>query len=155
MVIKINPNNPKDKNNIEEETLDVKLLDFTDIPFPKTDNALHLILHSLNKEIADFYTLFKFTPHLPESKLHTELLRISMNIHRNFAVMFLHTKAQMIYLSPEYFDRAEKLLFKGEIGQNCINHTHKLCKAINNYKIALYKEGYLPRLGENSLLDNI
>jgi hypothetical protein len=154
MVIKINPNESQDKHSIEKETLDVELLDFKNIPFPKTDNTLHLILYSLNKDIADFYTLFKFTPYLPKNQLHTELLRKSMNINRNFAFLFLNTKSKMMFLSPEYFDRAEKLLFKEEVSQNCITYTHKLCRSINNYKMALHKEGYLPRLRESSLSDD-
>lgn len=155
MVIEINPNESQDKNVTENETLDVEFLDFTDIPFPKTDNALHIILHSLNKDIADFYTLFKFTSHLSKKQLETELLKISMSIHRNFAILFLHTKTEMMYISPEYFDRAEKLLFKGKVDPNCINYTRKLCRTIANYKMALYKRGYLPKLRDHSLLDNL
>ena len=60
-----------------------------------------------------------------------------------------------MYMSPEIFDRVEKLLFKGKVGPNCINHTIKLYRALAHYKMALYVRGYLPRLGDNSLLDNL
>lgn len=155
MVVKINSNESQDKNGTKKENIYIKLLDFRDIPLPKMDNELYLILYSLNRDIAEFYTLHKFTSHLPKKELHIELLRKSMNIHRNFAFLFLNTKSQMIFLSPEHFNRAEKLLFKKEKNPNWIRHTYKLCRVISNYKMALYKEGYLPRLGEHSLLDNI
>ncbi len=125
------------------------------MPFPKTDNALYLILKSLDQNIADFYTFVKFSPYLSEDHLNVELLRRSMGIHRDFSVLFLHTKEEMIFPYSEFLEKTEKLLFKGEAGTNCINYTYKLCRAANEYKVALHKEGYLPELRRQSLLINI
>jgi hypothetical protein len=125
------------------------------MPLPKTDNALHLILNSLDQNIADFYTFVKFSPYLSEDHLNVELLKRSMGIHRDFAVLFLHTKEELIFLYSEFLEKTEKLLFKGEVGTSCINYTCKLCRAANDYKVALHREGYLPELRRQSLLVNI
>jgi len=84
-----------------------------------------------------------------------ELLKRSMGIHRDFAALFLHTKEELVFTYSEFLEKTEKLLFKGEVGTNCINYTHKLCRVITDYKIALHREGYLPNLGRPSLLANI
>lgn len=125
------------------------------MPLPKTDNALYLILNSLDQNIADFYTFVKFSPYFSENHLNVELLKRSMGIHRDLAVLFLHTKEELIFLYSEFLEKTEKLLFKGEVGASCINYTHKLCRAANDYKVALHKEGYLPDLRRQSLLINI
>ena len=114
-----------------------------------------MILNSLNQNIADFYTFVKFTSYLSDDHLNVELLKRSMGIHRDFAALFLHTKEELVFTYSEFLEKTEKLLFKGEVGTNCINYTHKLCRIINDYKIVLHREGYLPNLRRQSLLVNV
>jgi hypothetical protein len=97
----------------------------------------------------------KFTSYLSDAYLNVELLKRSMSIHRDFAVLFLHTKEDLVFTYPEFLEKIEKLLFKGEADINCINYTNKLCKALRDYKIALYREGYLPNLRKQSILVNL
>jgi hypothetical protein len=126
-----------------------------DIPFQQTDNILHLILHNLNQDIAAFYMLVKFISCIPEGQLDAEILKRSMGIHKNFANLFLLTKGELVFIYPEFLEVTERLLFKGKKCQNFINYTHKLCGAINDYKIALQREGYLPNPRKESILSNI
>ena len=126
-----------------------------DIPFPRTDNILHLILHNLNQDIAAFYMLIKFTSYIPGRQLDIEILKRSMGIHKNFANLFLFTKGELVFVYPEFLEITERLLFKGKECRNFINYTHKLCRAINDYKIALQREGYLPNPRKESILANI
>jgi len=85
--------------------------------------------------------------------LNVELLKKSMSIHRDFTVLFLHTKEEMVFTAySEFLEKVERLLFKGEVNNNCITYTCKLCRIINDYKIALHSEGYLPDLKMSSLL---
>ena len=78
-----------------------------------------------------------------------------MGIHRDFAALFLHTKEDLVFTYPEFLEKTEKLLFKGEAGTNYINYTNKLCRAVKDYKIALHREGYLPNLRTQSILANL
>ncbi|WP_410507120.1 hypothetical protein RSJ42_09790 [Methanosarcina hadiensis] len=126
-----------------------------DIPFPKTDNILHLILHNLNQDIAAFYMLVKFSSYIPEGNLGSEILKRSMGIHKNFANLFLFTKGELVFVHPEFLEVTERLLFKGQECRNFMNYTHRLCGAINDYKIALQREGYLPNPRRESILNNI
>lgn len=144
--------NSEDKG-LENEDLQEDFFDLSAISLPKMDNFLYSILNSLNQNIAEFYTLMKFTPYISEDKLNIELLKRSMIIHRDFTALFLHTKEEMVFtIYSESLEKIEKLLFKGEVGNNCISYTCKLCKLINDYKMALYREGYLQELKLNSLL---
>ena len=36
-----------------------------------------------------------------------------MSIHRDFAALFLHTKEELVLIYPEFIEKTEKLLFKG------------------------------------------
>ena len=104
-----------------------------------------MILNSLDKNIADFYTLMKFTPYLYENRLNIELLKKSMGIHRDFTALFLSTKEEMVFTNySEILEKIENLLFRGGSGTNCISYTCKLCKIISEYKTALHREGYMP-----------
>lgn len=143
------------KNREKNETLAGHCPYPPDISFPKTDNILHLILHNLNQDIAAFYMLVKFTSYIPEGQLDIEILKRSMGIHKNFANMFLLTKGELIFVYPEFLEVTERLLFKGKECRNFINYTYKLCGAINDYKIALQREGYLPNPKKESILGNI
>ncbi len=134
----------RDQGRGEEENYAGDYLDLPEIPYPDTENVLYSILSSLNQNIADFYTYLKFKNYLSEDQLNLELLKRSMSIHRDFAALFLHTKEELILIYPDFIEVTEKLLFKGEVGKDCIKFTHKICKAINDYKIALHREGYLP-----------
>ena len=83
--------------------------------------------------------------------LHQKISRITqkfgyMGIHRDFTALFLHTKEELVFTYPEFIEKTEKLLFKGNVGTDCIKYTHKLCRTISDYKIALHREGYLPDL---------
>jgi hypothetical protein len=69
-----------------------------------------------------------------------------MGIHRDFTALFLHTKEDLTATYPEFMEKIEKLLFKGDVGNDCIKYTHRMCRAISDYKIALHREGYLPDL---------
>lgn len=68
-----------------------------------------------------------------------------MSIHRDFSALFLHTKEELVFVYPELLEKAEKLLFKGEAGTDIMKYTSKMCKIITDYKMTLYREGYLPR----------
>lgn len=126
-----------------------------DISFPKTDNVLHLILHTLNQDVATFYTFVKFTPYIPEDQFNAEILKRGMKIHRNFTILFLLTKGELVFIYSDFLESIERLLFKGQECRNYIKYTHKLCGAINDYKIALQREGYLPNPRKESLLGNL
>lgn len=126
-----------------------------DISFPQTDNVLHLILHNLNQDIAAFYMLVKFTLHISEEQLNAEILKRSMGIHKNFSILYLLTKGELVFVYPEFLEVTERLLFKGKECRNFINYTHKLCGAVNDYRIALQREGYLPNPRKESILNNI
>jgi hypothetical protein len=142
----MNSDTTRDQNVEENTTFDGESLNLPNIHLPETDNVLHSILNSLNQNIADFYTFAKFNSYLSEDHLNIELLKRSMGIHRDFTALFLHTKEELVFTYPEFIEKTEKILLKGEVGINCIKYTHKLCRAINDYKIALYREGYLPDL---------
>jgi hypothetical protein len=132
--------------NVEDGTFHGESLDLPNIPLPESDNVLHSILNSLNQNIADFYTFAKFTGYLSEDHLNVELLKRSMGIHRDFTALFLHTKEELIFTYPEFMEKTEKLLFKGDVCNDCMKYTHRMCRAISDYKIALHREGYLPDL---------
>lgn len=136
----------QDQNIEENETFSGENLSLPNIPLPETDNVLHSILNSLNQNIADFYTFVKFNNYISEDHLNVELLKRSMGIHRDFAALFLHTKEELIFTYPEFIEKIEKLLFKGEVGTDCIKYTQKICRSVSDYKIALHREGYLPDL---------
>jgi hypothetical protein len=136
----------RDQNIKDNESFDGECLDLPDISLPETDNVLYSILNSLNQNIADFHTFVKFNGYLSEDYLNVELLKRSMSIHRDFTALFLHTKEELVYTYPEFIEKTENVLFKGEVGINCIKYTHRLCRLICDYKIALHREGYLPDL---------
>jgi hypothetical protein len=142
----MNSDTTRDQNVEEDGTFDGESLNLPNIHLPETDNVLHSILNSLNQNIADFYTFIKFTGYLSEDHLNVELLKRSMGIHRDFTALFLHTKEELIFTYPEFMEKTEKLLFKGDVGNDCMKYTHKMCRAISDYKIALHREGYLPDL---------
>jgi hypothetical protein len=126
-----------------------------ELSFPDSDNILYSILNSLNYNIANFYTYTKFKNYISESSLDLELLQKSMSIHRDFSALVLHTKEEMVLMYPDLLEKAEKLLFKGEIDTDLIKYTSKMCRVINEYKISLYREGYLPELKMQLLMANI
>ena len=136
----------QDQNIEENKTFDGESLNLPDILLPETDNVLYSILNSLNQNIADFYTFVKFNSYLSEGHLNVELLKRSMGIHRDYTALFLHTKEELVFTYPEFIEKTEKLLFKGEVGADCIKYTHRVCRSISDYKIALHREGYLPDL---------
>jgi hypothetical protein len=142
----MNSDTTRDQNVKENGTFDGESLNLPNMPLPETDNVLHSILNSLNQNIADYYTFVKFTGYLSEEHLNVELLKRSMGIHRDFTALFLQTKEDLIATYPEFMEKTEKLLFKGDVGTDCMKYTHRLCRAISDYKIALYREGYLPDL---------
>jgi hypothetical protein len=155
-------NEPKMSRNVtlnespeKDVILDSNFPCLQDISFPKTDNVLHLILNTLNQDIATFYTFVKFAPYIPEDQFNAEILKRSMGIHRNFAILFLLTKGELVFIYSEFLESIERLLFKGQECHDYIKYTHKLCGAINDYKIALQREGYLPNPRKESLLGNI
>jgi hypothetical protein len=152
---KMSRDTTRDQNIKENETFDGEHFDLPDIPLPETDNVLYSILNSLNQNIADFHTFVKFNSYLSEDHLNVELLKRSMGIHRDFTALFLHTKEELIFTYPEFVEKIEKLLFKGDIGTDCIRYTHKLCRTISDYKIALHREGYLPDLRRQLPLDDM
>lgn len=143
---KMDRDTTRDQNVEENGSFDGEYLSLPDIPLPETDNVLYSILNSLNQNIADFHTFVKFNPYLSEDHLNVELLKRSMGIHRDFTALFLHTKEELVFTYPEFIENIEKLLFKGNVGTNCIKYTQKLCRSISDYKIALHREGYLPDL---------
>ena len=130
-------------------------LELQDISYPDTDNILYSILNSLNHNIANFFTYTKFKNYISERTLDIELLQKSMSIHRDFSALFLHTKQELVFLYPELLEKTEKLLFKGDIGSDFQKYTFKMCKMINDYKVMLHREGYLPDLKMRLLLSNI
>jgi hypothetical protein len=142
----MNSDSTQDQNVEENTTFDIESLSLPNIPLPETDNMLHSILNSLNQNIADFYTYIKFTGYLSEDHLNVELLKRSMSIHRDFTALFLHTKEELTFIYPEFMEKTEKLLFKGEIGTDYMKYMQRICRAISDYKIALHREGYLPDL---------
>lgn len=142
----MNSDTTRDQNVKENGTFDGESFDLPNIPLPETDNVLHSILNSLNQNIADFYTFVKFNSYLSENHLNIELLKRSMNIHRDFTALFLHTKEELLFIYPEFIEKTEKLLFKGEVGIDFMKYTQRMCRAISDYKIALHREGYLPDL---------
>lgn len=123
-----------------------------EIQLPKTENMLDLILNSLNYNIAKFYAYTKFRNHISKNALDKELLQRSMSIHRDFSALCLHTRQELIFVCPDLLEKAEKLLFRGEASTDLIKYTRKLCKLVNNYKIMLYREGYLPDIRAQLLL---
>jgi len=139
----------------ESENYESSNPELREIPLPKTENMLYLILYSLNYNIANFYAYTKFKSHISESTLDLELLQRSMSIHRDFSALCLHTKQELVFVCPDLLERAEKLLFKGEAGTDLIKYTRKLCKIINDYKIMLHREGYLPDIRMQLLLADI
>jgi hypothetical protein len=145
----------QDQNVEENEHFEGERLDLPNICLPETDNVLHSILNSLNQNIADFYTFMKFNHYLSEGHLNVELLKRSMSIHRDFAALFLHTKEDLVLIYPDFIEKTEKLLFKGGASSDCIKHTQKMCRAINDYKIALHRDGFLPDLRRNLPLADI
>jgi len=142
----MNRDTTRDQNVEKNGTFDGECLDLPNIPLPETDNVLYSILNSLNQNIADFYTFVKFNSYLSEDHLNVELLKRSMGIHRDFTALFLHTKEDLVFTYPEFIEKTERLLLSGGVGTHCIKYTHKICRAINDYKIALHREGYLPNL---------
>jgi hypothetical protein len=129
--------------------------DLQDIQLPKTENMLYLILNSLNYNIATFYAYMKFRKYISKSSLDQELLQRSMSIHRDFSVLCLHTRQELMFVCPELLEKAEKLLFRGEAGTDLIKYTYRLCKVINDYKKMLHREGYLPDIRAHLLLAEI
>jgi|SRR5664280_335064 len=140
----MNRDTTRDQKIEENGTFDGECLDFPNIPLPETDNVLHSILNFLNQNIADFYTFVKFNSYLSKDHLNVELLKRSMGIHRDFTALFLHTKEDLVLTYPEFMEKTEKLLFRRKVVTNCIKYTQRMCRAVNDYKIALHREGYLP-----------
>jgi hypothetical protein len=143
---KMNSDTTRDRNIEENATFEGESLNLQNLPLPETDNVLHSILNSLNQNIADFYTFVKFTGYLSEGHLNVELLKRSMGIHRDFIALFLLTKEDLTFTYPEFMEKTEKLLFKGEVGTDYVKYINRMCRAISDYKIALHREGYLPDL---------
>ena len=94
-----------------------------DLPLPKTDSMLYLILNSLNQNIANFNAYLKFKNYISDESLNKQLLQRSMGIHRDFSALFLHTKEELVFIYPELLEKSEKLLFKGEVGTDFIKYT--------------------------------
>ena len=126
-----------------------------EIQLPKTENMLYLILNSLNYNIANFYAYTKFRKYISKSTLDQELLRRSMSIHRDFSALCLHTRQELMFVCPDLLEKAEQLLFRGEAGTDLIRYTRRLCKVINDYKIMLHREGYLPEIRAQLLFADI
>ena len=126
-----------------------------DVQLPKTENMLYLILNSLNYNIANFYAYTKFRKHISKRALDQELLQRSMSIHRDFSALCLHTRQELVFVCPDLLEKAEKLLFKGEAGTDLIKYTRRLCKVVNDYKITLHREGYLPDIRTQLLFTDI
>jgi hypothetical protein len=115
-----------------------------DIQLPNTENILALLINSLNYNIANFYAYTKFRKYISKNSLDQELLQRSMSIHRDFSALCLHTRQELVFVCPELLEKAEKMLFKGEVGTDLIKYTRRLCKVIKDYNLMLYREGYLP-----------
>ncbi len=152
---KMNHDITRDRKMEENENYEGVIPELQDIPLPNTENILDSILNSLNYNIASFYAYAKYKDYISEKTLDTELLQRSMSIHRDFSALFLHTKHELVFVYPELLEKVEKVLFKGETGTDLIKYTFKLCKVINDYKIALHREGYLPDIRMHLLLANI
>lgn len=133
----------RDKDVEEDENYEGANPELQDLPLPTTDNILYSILNSLNQNIANFHVYLKFKNYISEDTLNTELLKRSMGIHRDFSALFLHTKEELVFIYPELLEKAERILFKGEAGTDFIKYTCKMSKLINDYKVTLYREGYL------------
>lgn len=115
-----------------------------DIQLPNTEDILTLLINSLNYNIANFYAYTKFRKYISKNSLDQELLQRSMSIHRDFSALCLHTRQELVFVCPELLEKAEKMLFKGEVGTDLVKYTHRLCKVIKDYNLMLYREGYLP-----------
>jgi hypothetical protein len=142
----------RDENTEENRTYEGVNPELQDLPLPKTNSMLYLILNSLNQNIASFNAYIKFKNYLSDDTLNTELLKRSMGIHRDFSALFLHTKEELVFIYPELLEKAERMLFKGEVGTDFIKYTCKMSKLINDYKNALYREGYLPDFKQQMIL---
>jgi hypothetical protein len=142
----------RDENTEENRTYEGVNPELQDLPLPKTNSMLYLILNSLNQNIASFNAYIKFKNYLSDDTLNTELLKRSMGIHRDFSALFLHTKEELVFIYPELLEKAERMLFKGEVGSDFIKYTCKMSKLINDYKNALYREGYLPDFKQQMIL---
>ncbi len=139
-----NTSQDRDKNAEEDETYEGADPELQDLPLPKTDSMLYLILNSLNQNIANFNAYLKYKNYISEDILNSELLKRSMGIHRDFSALFLHTKEELVFIYPELLEKAERILFKGDTGTDFIKYTCKMSKIIDDYKSVLYREGYLP-----------
>lgn len=136
----------------ESEDWECSNPELQDIQLPKTENMLYLILNSLDYNVANFYAYMKFKKYIAKNSLDQELLQRSMSIHRDFSILYLHTRQELMFVCPELLDKAEKLLFRGEVSTDLIKYTRRLCKVINDYKIMLHREGYLPDIRAQFLL---
>src|SRR5665811_130386 len=94
----------RDKNTGENESYEGAHPELQDLPLPQTDNMLYSILNSLNQNIANFHAYLKFKSYISEDTLNTELLKKSMGIHRDFSDLFLHTKEEMVFISPDLLE---------------------------------------------------
>lgn len=139
-----NTSQDRDKNAEEDEIYEGTDPELQDLPLPKTDSMLYLILNSLNQNIANFNAYLKYKNYISEDILNSELLKRSMGIHRDFSALFLHTKEELVFIYPELLEKAERILFKGDAGTDFIKYTCKMSKIIDDYKSVLYREGYLP-----------
>lgn len=126
-----------------------------EIQLPKTENMLYIILNSLNYNIANFYAYIKFKKYISKNALDQEVLERSMNIHRDFSALCLHTRQELIFVCPDLLEKSEKLLFRGDAGTDLIKYTRRLCKLINDYKVMLHREGYLPDIRMQLLITEI
>ncbi|MDQ1276666.1 MAG: hypothetical protein QG610_2244, partial [Euryarchaeota archaeon] len=72
-----------------------------------------------------------------------------------FSALFLHTKEELVFIHPELLEKAERILFKGEAGTDFVKYTCKMSKLIDDYKNALYREGYLPDFKRQLLFKDI
>lgn len=134
----------EEQNSGEDRNFEGADPELQDLPLPKTDSMLYLILNSLNQNIANFNAYLKFKNYISDDSLNNELLKRSMGIHRDFSALFLHTKEELVFIYPELLEKAERILFKGEVGTDFIKYTFKMSKLIDVYKNTLYREGYLP-----------
>lgn len=144
-----------DRNTDEDKSFEGSDPELQDLPFPKTDSMLFLILNSLNQNLANFNAYLKFKNYISDDSLNRELLKRSMGIHRDFSALFLHTKEELIFIQPELLEKAERILFKGETGTDLVKYTCKMSKLIDDYKNALYREGYLPDFKRQLMLKDI
>lgn len=145
----------RDRNSGEDKSFEGADPELQDLPLPRTDSMLYLILNSLNQNIANFNAYLKFKNYISDDSLNSELLKRSMGIHRDFSALFLHTKEELVFIHPELLEKAERILFKGEIGTDFIKYTSKMSKLIDDYKNVLYREGYLPDFKRQLVLNDI